>query len=524
MHPRILALVFILTIPCAAVQVTLETSVPLNTPGADSVYVCGEGSLLGNWDPDVVELEKVSSILWRASLEANPGDTLEYIYTRGDSASREADLMVDDIDHRIREVPDTDAVFMDTVFAWKDAPITKAPYLSWDTPDCSEMGVSWGTREEATSRVVYGTDPSYGDTIEDGSLVERHFLRIPGLDPGGTYHYQVSSSNGYQSVNNAFKTPPEPGEPYCFVAYGDTRSQTYAHANVVDEIAAADPDFIIHSGDLVNNGHILKDWYMFFNVISKVTGSAPLMPSLGNHEGGAQYYFNFFTLPGNEEYFSFDYGDAHFICLNSEIAYASGSPQYDWLLDDLQNVSPSARWIFVYFHSPPYSSGNHGSDIGIRNAWCPIFEEYGVDIVFNGHDHNYERGLVNGVYYVVTGGGGAPLRPVGQNWWTIYSESCYHICNLCIEDGRLQFEAIKPGGEVIDSFSLFKLCGDTNGDDIYTASDGFLTLNYFGSGPEPVSCWAANVNGDDELTTGDAYHFLNFLGAGSDVICVPCEF
>jgi hypothetical protein len=68
------------------------------------------------------------------------------------------------------------------------------------------------------------------------------------------------------------------------------------------------------------------------------------------------------------------------------------------------------------------------------------------------------------------------------------------------------------------------ICGDVNGDGNVTTGDGYSTLNYFGSGPQPVSCWSANVNGDGNLTTGDGYHLLNYFGSGPALNCAPCSF
>lgn len=83
-----------------------------------------------------------------------------------------------------------------------------------------------------------------------------------------------------------------------------------------------------------------------------------------------------------------------------------------------------------------------------------MFERNHVDIVFNGHDHNYERSIINGVTYIVTGGGGSSLYDNGQSPWTIYSEKTHHFCFLTANETTLTFEAIKPDGLVFDSFLL----------------------------------------------------------------------
>lgn len=125
-----------------------------------------------------------------------------------------------------------------------------------------------------------------------------------------------------------------------------------------------------------------------------------------------------------------------------------------WLIKDLRsNTKP---FTIVYFHHPPYSSSNHGSTYFLRFRWDLIFEHFNVDIVFNGHDHCYERGKVKSVDYIVTGGGGAPLYNVGHSWWTICSEKTYHYCLVTVNQEELTFIAKKPDGTIFDSFSISK--------------------------------------------------------------------
>jgi hypothetical protein len=83
-----------------------------------------------------------------------------------------------------------------------------------------------------------------------------------------------------------------------------------------------------------------------------------------------------------------------------------------------------------------------------------VFERYHVDMVFNGHDHDYERSIVNNVTYIVTGGGGSPLYNNGHSPWTVYSEKTYHYCLLSVNSSTVTFEAKKPDGSVFDLFIL----------------------------------------------------------------------
>ena len=110
----------------------------------------------------------------------------------------------------------------------------------------------------------------------------------------------------------------------------------------------------------------------------------------------------------------------------------------------------------MFFHQPPYSSGAHGSTTDMQTTLVPLFEQYDVDLVLNGHDHNYERfDKINGVQYIVTGGGGNSLYPIG----TELSESAYflsenHFVGLTISNDELQIEAIDEDGFVFDAVTL----------------------------------------------------------------------
>lgn len=164
------------------------------------------------------------------------------------------------------------------------------------------------------------------------------------------------------------------------------------------------------------------------------------MPSLGNHEENATNYYEQFALPNNERWYSLDWGrTVHIVVLNSEDS-PSGE-QLGWLENDL-SLHENCTWKFVLFHRPLFSSSSHGSWIEGQQYWCPLFDKYHVDIVFTGHDHDYERSkpinytasqtsaqesYAKGTMYVVSGGWGAPLHLSGTNWWTDYSSSIYNF-------------------------------------------------------------------------------------------------
>ncbi|HID61559.1 MAG TPA: hypothetical protein EYP49_02255 [Anaerolineae bacterium] len=247
---------------------------------------------------------------------------------------------------------------------------------------------------------------------------------------------------------------PAQGGSLTFMVLGDTRTDHTAHQSVVDMmLTAGPPPFYLHTGDFVDDGSVMSQWDTFLDIERDLMAVSTLYPSMGNHERNHQNYFDMLDPPG--PWYSFDSGDAHFVCLQVDGYgdYTPGGSQYDWLVSDLAGTFKP--WKFVFFHIPPYSSGGHGSDLDVRQALAPLFEQYGVAIVFNGHDHDYERSVANGVTYIVTGGGGAPPYPkIHDNPAGVYFESVYHFVQITISGDTLYGVAIEPDGTEFDHFTI----------------------------------------------------------------------
>ncbi|MBA7525653.1 3',5'-cyclic adenosine monophosphate phosphodiesterase CpdA [subsurface metagenome] len=240
------------------------------------------------------------------------------------------------------------------------------------------------------------------------------------------------------------------------VIYGDSRTDHQIHQKIVDEIIKTKPSIIFHTGDLVEDGLMPDQWVTFNEIISDLIKIAEFYPTLGNHENNSPLYFNSFVLPNNERWYSVEEGNLHFIVLNSNSDCSIGSEQYLWLEDDLRNINENIKFIIAIFHHPPFSTGPHDEDEkGLRQTIVPLFEQYGVDIVFNGHDHDYERSLYNNIYYIVTGGGGAPLYDQART--SPYSQlfiKTYHFCKLSIVNDQLIIEVYDIDSNLIDKFVI----------------------------------------------------------------------
>jgi hypothetical protein len=187
-------------------------------------------------------------------------------------------------------------------------------------------------------------------------------------------------------------------------------------------VRAEVPDFIVGTGDLVDEGHNTRQWQTFFDVEGPLLRDNVFFPALGNHDRQGQgrtadNYRMWFSLPDNgadpERSYAYTWGNARFVVLDSNAHSFALTDQTEWLERELAAArqDPRLRHIFVVMHLPPFSISLHGGQRDLRERWTPLFERYDVTAVFSGHDHVYSRGEVNGVRYIVSGGGGAPLYP-----------------------------------------------------------------------------------------------------------------
>lgn len=348
-------------------------------------------------------------------------------------------------------------------------------HLGWQGPTDTTMTVSWRSTEPS-GEVSYGGSTAYGQTVAavstpyGGSWL--HEAQLTGLAPGTTYHYRAGLGASV-TPDRTFTTapPPSAGASFRFAAYGDSRTDDAARARVRAQVQAAQPAFSVDSGDLVEDGNDQALWDEWFATMEPLVATTPFVSVVGNHEVNSIRFYQQFALPNRgsadtETYASWDYGNVHFVSLNTEIAYWAGSDQTQWLEADLARASsdPRVRWIVAVLHRPPYSSGSHGSEMAVREAWSPLFEKYGVDLVFTGHDHHYERSLAfangvpqrdgSGVVYVVTGGAGAPLYGVVGSDFTAFSRSIHHFLQLDVTPTTLSLRAIDEYGNVIDTLTL----------------------------------------------------------------------
>ncbi|RPI31727.1 MAG: hypothetical protein EHM70_10850 [Chloroflexota bacterium] len=265
--------------------------------------------------------------------------------------------------------------------------------------------------------------------------------------------------------------PPEiiPDITVRFAVIGDYGLDGLPLENVSNLIKSWDPDFIITTGDNnypsgeadtidENIGQYFHEYIApYQGRYGEGAAFNRFFPTLGNHDyetPGAQPYFDYFVLPGNERYYDFSWGPVHFFALNSDPNEPDGvgrsSAQAAWLLGSMA-VAPEP-WKIVYMHHAPYTSGEHGNTDWIQ--WP--FRDWGADAVISGHDHSYERLNIGDLPYFVNGLGGGPRYNISRD--ISGSESQYDsdygamLVTATIE--WITFEFINIDGEVIDRLTI----------------------------------------------------------------------
>ncbi len=240
------------------------------------------------------------------------------------------------------------------------------------------------------------------------------------------------------------------------VIYGDNRTDHDAHRRVVKSIVEVKPKIVFNTGDLVEDGNRPENWEIFNRIVSDLLDISDFYPTLGNHEYNSPLFFDNFDLPNNERWYSIEANSIHFIVMDSYSETSRQSEQYKWLENDLQNISNKIKFIVAIFHHPIFNTGTQIEDEkGLKETFSTLFEKYGVDVVFSGHDHNYERSFYNNIYYIVTGGGGAPLYD--QLRTSPYSQLFikeYHFCTLSVVYDQLFVEVFDPDFNYLDRFRI----------------------------------------------------------------------
>ncbi|MBF0594090.1 MAG: metallophosphoesterase [Candidatus Omnitrophica bacterium] len=236
--------------------------------------------------------------------------------------------------------------------------------------------------------------------------------------------------------------------------YGDSQHDPAAQRKVVAAIAQVRPGVVFRVGDMVDNGNDPKLWEAFDRIAQPLLTTAEYFPVLGNHEQESPLYFAHFPQIKGQRWYSVERAGVHVAVLDSNADLTPGSEQYAWLEADLKGVKPAVKFTVVIFHHPLFDVGRHQADEkGLKPALLPLLLKYRVSAVFSGHDHNYQRFEHDGLYFIVTGGGGSNLDDKQRdNPDLIKFQKAYHFCLLTPEDAFLNVKVLDVNQHLIDEF------------------------------------------------------------------------
>lgn len=353
-----------------------------------------------------------------------------------------------------------------------------APYLQFPTQ--TSVTIMWETPAAATSVVEFGLTPADMKTIEVNSAGPIYEVKIDGLSPETNYVYRVTSTledgTTIKGPLSSFQTAVKDDSAYSFAVIGDTQKNPKMTAKIARVISDRHPHFVIHVGDVVDNGPDKKEWvHELFGPCADLFAHCAVFPTIGNHEKNHAWYYKYFSLPSPKYYYRYRFGNADFFVVDSNKPLKPESEQYKWLDNELGKSS--AMWKFVYHHHPAWSSDadDYGDtkkgvyrfgDQNVRNL-VTLYEKYKVDVVFNGHIHAYERthplrdnkvNRKNGVVYVTSGGGGGKLEDFAAlpSWFKAQLRVDFHCCYVTVLAGRLEFKAFDHNGQLFDQFEIEK--------------------------------------------------------------------
>ncbi len=371
--------------------------------------------------------------------------------------------------------------------------LVRGPFLQ--DPSVNGMKIVWRTHEPSVGQVSYGIGDAREKSVGSNTPSLEHVVELANLSPDTEYSYQVTVERDQRTAHSqvhTFRTLKAAG-PVRFAVLADSGKGTRAQYAIAEQIHLWKPDLVLHGGDVVypdfTDG---RADFRCFSVYREDLAQLPYFFAAGNHDitYGLSPFLSAFHQATNdtppiihteqgtapELYFSFDHGDVHFTVLFapffSQYALREGNPQHQWFEQDLKKSDKP--WKVLLLHHNVFSSSAHGFDdwdrngiidqTELQNLIIPLAKKYGVQIVFTGHDHVYERFTpVEGVHFVTSAGGGGGLYsltrrlPGSAQFW-----QRYHFAAVSIDGPELKLEAIDTSGSVFDTMSIRQPSPDTS--------------------------------------------------------------
>lgn len=349
-----------------------------------------------------------------------------------------------------------------------------------------------GSRESEVGTIEYSTDQNFTSSVtasvrkflplETGMAFPyyQYQAEISGLKAGTGYFYRVLADGQNLTALDELRFRTEASGPFSFLVFGDSGMDSLGQFQVAQKMINENPALVLHTGDVVYPSGTFEEYEQrYFDYYRNLMRRVPFYPVPGNHDYETKKglpYLSVHALPSGDvpaadrgRYYSFDWGNAHFIALDSNTslddAVNRSGKMLEWLENDLKRTR--LFWRVVYFHHPPYARGLNQDDptlAVVRERVVPILERYDVPLVFNGHEHSYQRsnpikrgasvGAGAGTIYITTGGGGADLYSVVDSPFLAFGKSTYHYVRADVNGLKMTLTSISSHGVEIDTITL----------------------------------------------------------------------
>jgi len=367
--------------------------------------------------------------------------------------------------------------------------LTRGPYVENPTQDSALL--RWRTEISTVSWLEYGPQPYCAKTMTVSASAKEHAVKLFDLLPSTTYCYRLmlpvnDGANSVLAATGTFSTlRPREQQNLEFIVFGNTGSGSTQEQQLLSTLLSRNPDFAIHTGNLFPSGKDAEADQYYFSPLQPLLAKMPVYITPGKNEYGdiatgwsgknffRQNYKRWHQMswgPGSPNYYSFTTANALFVVLDTNFdagtpaapEISSGSAQGTWLRNTLSRNS--FRWKFVFSHIPLYSSGGPGPYPKLTEELAPLFEKYGVNVVFQGSDNAYERLMLlkanlpidkDGILYITSASTGRQAQqPAESGPWTEKLDAAPHFLHITVTYNSAVIKAYAADGSTLDEYTV----------------------------------------------------------------------